>query len=194
MSLIGKLKARPGKTAVINSPKNILGEFKALKPAASIPAGAKQSFDFVLLFTTNSNELEPAWKRIIPTLKEDAVFWVAYPKKSSGIPSDLAGMSVLITGGTGSFGRAFVHRLLSSDPPQRLVVFSRDEQKQETMARELQQLRPDLFGRLRFFIGDVRDVSRLELAMRDVDIVIHAAALKIIPTAEYNPPISPGGT
>src|SRR5437764_11275571 len=93
MSLIEKLKARPGKTAVINSPKNILGEFKALKPAASIPAGAKQSLDFVLLFTTNSNELEPAWKRIIPTLKEDAVFWVAYPKKSSGIPSDLAGMS-----------------------------------------------------------------------------------------------------
>src|SRR5213594_2274159 len=93
MTLIQKLKAKPGAVAVINSPKDILGEFKSFKPAASIPAGAKEFFDFVLLFATNSKELEPAWKRIIPALKEDAVFWVAYPKKSSGIPSDLAGMS-----------------------------------------------------------------------------------------------------
>jgi hypothetical protein len=93
MTLIQKLNIRPGTVAVINSPKGLLGEFKSFKLAASIPAGAKRSFDFVLLFATHSQELEPAWKRIIPSLKEDAVFWVAYPKKSSGIPSDLAGMS-----------------------------------------------------------------------------------------------------
>ncbi len=100
---------------------------------------------------------------------------------------DLAGASVLITGGTGSFGRAFVRRIMSGVPPRRLVVFSRDEQKQEAMERELRGLGPELFDRLRFFIGDVRDVSRLELAMRDIDCVVHAAALKIVPTAEYNP-------
>ncbi len=101
--------------------------------------------------------------------------------------SDLAGKSLFVTGGTGSFGRAFVRRLLETTPPRRLVVFSRDEQKQETMARELGGAFPKLIGRLRFFIGDVRDASRLELAMRDVDFVVHAAALKIVPTAEYNP-------
>jgi UDP-N-acetylglucosamine 4,6-dehydratase len=101
--------------------------------------------------------------------------------------SDLAGASLLVTGGTGSFGRAFVRKLLETTPPRRLVVFSRDEQKQESMARELGAAFPKLANRLRFFIGDVRDASRLELAMRDVDIVIHAAALKIVPTAEYNP-------
>src|SRR5262245_37755200 len=93
MTLIEKLKPRPGAVVVMNSPKDILAEFKSLKPAASIPAGARQRFDFVLLFATTSKELEPAWKRIIPALKNDAVFWVAYPKKSSGIDSDLAGMS-----------------------------------------------------------------------------------------------------
>lgn len=100
---------------------------------------------------------------------------------------DLTGRSVLVTGGTGSFGRAFVTHLLSDRPPQRLVVFSRDEQKQESMARTLQAQYPEVFDRLRFFIGDVRDTSRLELAMRGIDVVVHAAALKIVPTAEYNP-------
>jgi UDP-N-acetylglucosamine 4,6-dehydratase/5-epimerase len=100
---------------------------------------------------------------------------------------DAAGSSILVTGGTGSFGRAFVRRLLSTMPPRRLAVFSRDEQKQEAMARELQVEYPRQYDRLRFFIGDVRDVSRLELAMRGVDVVVHAAALKIVPTAEYNP-------
>jgi hypothetical protein len=93
MTFIQKLKPKAGEVAVINSPKDILGEFKSFKPVVSIPAGMKQSFDFVLLFATNSKDLTPAWKRIIPALKEDAVFWVAYPKKSSGIQSDLAGMS-----------------------------------------------------------------------------------------------------
>lgn len=93
MMLSQKLKAKPGVAAVINPPKDILGEFKSLKPAAAITAGAKECFDFVLLFSVNSKDLEPAWKRIVPALKADAVFWVAYPKKGSGIPSDLAGMS-----------------------------------------------------------------------------------------------------
>jgi UDP-N-acetylglucosamine 4,6-dehydratase len=100
---------------------------------------------------------------------------------------DLSGSSVLVTGGTGSFGRAFVRRLLESGPPRRLIVFSRDEQKQDTMARELAAAFPRLVERLRFFIGDVRDTSRLELAMRDVQFVVHTAALKIVPIAEYNP-------
>ena len=100
---------------------------------------------------------------------------------------NLSGLSVLVTGGTGSFGRAFLNRLLSGSPPRRLIVFSRDEQKQETVAREMRASHSQHYDRLRFFIGDVRDQSRLELAMRDVDIIIHAAALKIVPIAEYNP-------
>jgi UDP-N-acetylglucosamine 4,6-dehydratase len=102
---------------------------------------------------------------------------------------DLDGRAILVTGGTGSFGRAFVRHLLTHvpRPPRRVVIFSRDEQKQDAMSREMQALNRDLYRRLRFFIGDVRDASRLELAMREIDIVVHAAALKIVPTAEYNP-------
>lgn len=102
---------------------------------------------------------------------------------------DATGQSIMVTGGTGSFGRAFVRKLLAMDtPPRRLVVFSRDEQKQDTMARELRAAFPaDRFDRMRFFVGDVRDQSRLELAMRGIEIVVHAAALKIVPIAEYNP-------
>jgi Bacteriocin-protection, YdeI or OmpD-Associated len=93
MTLVEKLKAKPGAVAVINCPKDIAGEFKAFKPAASIPAGSKGRFDFVLLFETRSKDLETAWKRIIPALREDGILWIAYPKKSSGMPTDLAGMS-----------------------------------------------------------------------------------------------------
>jgi UDP-N-acetylglucosamine 4,6-dehydratase len=100
---------------------------------------------------------------------------------------DFANASILVTGGTGSFGTAFVRKLLAISPPRRLVIFSRDEQKQENLARALQADYPASFNRLRFFIGDVRDASRLEMAMRDVDYVVHAAALKIVPVAEYNP-------
>ena len=89
MTLIQKLRLKPGAVAVINSPKNIISEFKPFNPAALIPSGANKCFDFVLLFAANSTELKPWWKRIIPALKEDAVFWIAYPKKSSRIPSDL---------------------------------------------------------------------------------------------------------
>jgi UDP-N-acetylglucosamine 4,6-dehydratase len=94
-------------------------------------------------------------------------------------------LNILITGGTGSFGNALVRRLLPLNP-NRLVVYSRDEQKQEDMARRFSALGVD-HRCLRFFIGDVRDRDRLEFAMRDIGTVIHAAALKIVPTAEYNP-------
>ena len=92
---------------------------------------------------------------------------------------------ILITGGTGSFGKAFVARLLKEHPEvERLVVYSRDELKQW----ELQQLYPrNRYPQLRFFLGDVRDRDRLRRAMEGVDTVVHAAALKQVPAAEYNP-------
>ena len=92
---------------------------------------------------------------------------------------------VLITGGTGSFGKAFVARVLESYPQvERLVIFSRDELKQW----ELQQHYPeDRYPQLRFFLGDVRDRDRLKRALEGIDTVVHAAALKQVPAAEYNP-------
>lgn len=95
------------------------------------------------------------------------------------------GKSVLVTGGTGSFGKHFVKRLLTRGAPRRLIVLSRDELKQYEMAQQLEAL--DHGKELRFFIGDVRDIDRLEMAFREVDYVVHAAALKQVPTAEYNP-------
>ncbi len=96
----------------------------------------------------------------------------------------LDGASILVTGGTGSFGKAFIKAVIRQFRPARLAVFSRDELKQYEMQSD-----PAFAGEpsLRFFIGDVRDVNRLESAMRGVDVVIHAAALKQIPAAEYNP-------
>lgn len=92
--------------------------------------------------------------------------------------------SVLITGGTGSFGRRFVETLLRYGRARRLIVFSRDEFKQW----EMQQQLADLPGEtMRYFIGDVRDGDRLDLAAREVDFIVHAAALKHVPAAEYNP-------
>ena len=90
--------------------------------------------------------------------------------------------SVLITGGTGSFGKAFLSRLLADVGPDRVVIFSRDELKQYEMKA--------LWGddpRIRFFLGDIRDLDRLTMAMRGIDYVVHAAALKQVDTAEYNP-------
>jgi len=98
--------------------------------------------------------------------------------------ADLRNASILVTGGTGSFGRRFVRHVLEKSTPRRLVVFSRDELKQSEMAQDFPSSQ---YNALRFFIGDVRDRTRLELAMNDIDIVVHAAALKQIPTAEYNP-------
>lgn len=98
-------------------------------------------------------------------------------------PSAINDRSILITGATGSFGRRFITTLLSKYRPARVVVYSRDELKQYEMQQE-----PTLCGpAMRYFIGDVRDYDRLCMAMRGIDIVIHAAALKQVPTAEYNP-------
>jgi UDP-N-acetylglucosamine 4,6-dehydratase len=97
---------------------------------------------------------------------------------------DLDGKSILVTGGTGSFGKAFIAAVLERWQPRRLIVFSRDELKQYEMS---QRFSPDRYPAMRYFIGDVRDVDRLEMAMRGVDYVIHAAALKHVPAAEYNP-------
>jgi UDP-N-acetylglucosamine 4,6-dehydratase len=98
--------------------------------------------------------------------------------------SFLSGSSVLVTGGTGSFGRRFVEVLLAEHAPRRLVVFSRDEMKQHEMRQDLPE---DKHKALRYFIGDVRDVERLKRAMDGVDYVVHAAALKQIQACEYNP-------
>jgi UDP-N-acetylglucosamine 4,6-dehydratase/5-epimerase len=97
----------------------------------------------------------------------------------------LNGKSILITGGTGSFGHRYVSTLLDKYNLKRLVIFSRDELKQYEMEIKFKQHKG--FDTMRFFIGDVRDGERLKEAMRDIDIVIHAAALKQVPAAEYNP-------
>ena len=91
--------------------------------------------------------------------------------------------SILITGGTGSFGHRYVSTILKKYKVKRLVIFSRDELKQYDMALKF----TDYQKVLRFFIGDVRDLQRIKTAMRGIDIVIHAAALKQVPVAEYNP-------
>ena len=91
--------------------------------------------------------------------------------------------NILITGGTGSFGKALTKVLLKKYKPKKVIIYSRDEAKQFVMAQEFLKFKKIL----RFFIGDVRDVSRLTLAFRSVDYVVHAAALKQVPTAEYNP-------
>jgi UDP-N-acetylglucosamine 4,6-dehydratase len=95
--------------------------------------------------------------------------------------SYLAGKTVLITGGTGSFGKAFVKRVLADDEIKKLVVFSRDELKQFEMAEQINS------PKLRYFLGDVRDYQRLLQATDGVDVIVHAAAMKQIPAAEYNP-------
>ena len=99
----------------------------------------------------------------------------------------LNGKSVLITGGTGSFGHHYAFTLLERYNLKRLVIFSRDELKQYDMEMKFKQYKNYNPKIMRFFIGDVRDVIRLKDAMRDIDIFIHAAALKQVPAAEYNP-------
>lgn len=97
---------------------------------------------------------------------------------------DLNDASILVTGGTGSFGKAFIETVLKNFKARKTIIFSRDELKQHDMQQDPIFQNQDS---LRFFIGDVRDRDRLEMAMREVDFVIHAAALKQVPTAEYNP-------
>jgi UDP-N-acetylglucosamine 4,6-dehydratase (inverting) len=94
----------------------------------------------------------------------------------------LENSSILVTGGTGSFGNTFVPMTLAKYDPKRIIVFSRDEMKQWEMAKQFEG-----DPRVRFFIGDVRDKDRLHRALDGVDYVVHAAATKIVPTAEYNP-------
>ncbi|MBW2264461.1 MAG: UDP-N-acetylglucosamine 4,6-dehydratase (inverting), partial [Deltaproteobacteria bacterium] len=89
--------------------------------------------------------------------------------------------SIMITGGTGSFGRHFARYVLEKYDPHRIIIFSRDELKQSELRNSIDD------SRLRFFIGDVRDLERLELASRDVDLIVHGAALKQVPACEYNP-------
>ena len=97
---------------------------------------------------------------------------------------DLDDKTVLVTGGTGSFGQQFIRTVLQNFKMRRCIVFSRDEQKHYDMS---QTFPVERYPCMRYFIGDVRDVDRLELAMRDVDYVVHAAAMKHVPLAEYNP-------
>jgi len=94
---------------------------------------------------------------------------------------DLKEKTIMITGGTGSFGNQCVETLLRIGPPSKLIIFSRDELKQQEMRQRFSD------PCLRFFIGDVRDRERLQRAMKEVDLVIHAAALKQVPACEYNP-------
>jgi UDP-N-acetylglucosamine 4,6-dehydratase/5-epimerase len=93
----------------------------------------------------------------------------------------LSDSSILVTGGTGSFGQRFVHRILERHKPRRVVVYSRDELKQYEMAQALQA------PQLRYFIGDVRDRERLERALHGIDTIVHASAMKQVVAAEYNP-------
>jgi UDP-N-acetylglucosamine 4,6-dehydratase len=95
--------------------------------------------------------------------------------------SSIDGSSILVTGATGSFGQVFIRQLFAKHRPDRVVVYSRDELKQFEMAQRFTQ------SELRFFIGDVRDLPRLERALKGIDFVVHAAALKQVPAAEYNP-------
>ena len=92
--------------------------------------------------------------------------------------------TILITGGTGSFGNKFVEIFSKKFNPKKIIIYSRDEYKQDIMARKFPVSK---FPFMRFLLGDVRDLERLKIAMRDVDYVLHAAALKQVPAAEYNP-------
>lgn len=95
--------------------------------------------------------------------------------------------SILITGGTGSFGKKFTEIILKNYNPKKIIIYSRDEFKQDLMMKDFSQKFPEKVAKLRFFIGDVRDKDRLYRAFKGVDYVIHAAAMKQVPACEYNP-------
>ena len=92
---------------------------------------------------------------------------------------------ILVTGGTGSFGKKFINKILNQKNIKKIIIFSRDEFKQSNMNLEFSSHKN--FKKLRFFLGDIRDKDRLRIALKDVDCVVHAAALKQVPAAEYNP-------
>ena len=95
---------------------------------------------------------------------------------------------ILVTGGTGSFGKNFIKEIVDKHEFKKIIVFSRDEYKQDVMRKELLlKYGKEVLSKLRFFIGDVRDEERLDRALRGVDIVIHSAAMKQVPACEYNP-------
>ena len=100
--------------------------------------------------------------------------------------SYFSGKTLLITGGTGSFGNTVLKHFLASDIGE-IRIFSRDEKKQDDMRHEVQQKHPELAGKLRFYIGDVRDISSVRSAVRGVDYIFHAAALKQVPSCEFFP-------
>lgn len=100
-------------------------------------------------------------------------------------PEIFNGKTILITGGTGSFGMRFTQYILNNSKPQKVIIFSRDEFKQFEMDNALSD--HPAHHKLRFFLGDVRDIDRLDMAFKEVDIVVHAAALKQVVAAEYNP-------
>lgn len=95
--------------------------------------------------------------------------------------------TILITCGTGSFGKKFTEIILSKYNPKKIIIYSRDEFKQDVMTKEFAQKFPEKVSKLRFFIGDVRDKDRLHRAFKGVDYVVHAAAMKQVPACEYNP-------
>lgn len=95
--------------------------------------------------------------------------------------------SILITGGTGSFGKKFTEIILKNYNPKKIIIYSRDEFKQDLMMKDFSRKFPEKVAKLRFFIGDVRDKDRLYRAFKGVDYVIHAAAMKQVPACEYNP-------
>ena len=125
----------------------------------------------------------PALAIATPSITPSAV--VAAPLRDFTQPwMDLNNRTLLVTGGTGSFGKAFIKTVIAQYKPKRLIVFSRDELKQFEMQQEFPL---EKYPFIRYFIGDVRDRDRLELALNDVDFVVHAAAMKQVTTAEYNP-------
>src|ERR1700685_2940993 len=111
----------------------------------------------------------PGKARTVSTLRDFTQPWL-----------DLNDKSVLVTGGTGSFGKHFLKTVIANYKPKKLIVFSRDELKQFEMQQDFGQ---DKYPFIRYFIGDVRDRDRLDLALRDVDYVVHAAAMKQVTTA-----------
>ena len=106
--------------------------------------------------------------------------WKLLPQEEIMLLDD---KTILITGGTGSFGKCFTKYVLTHYNPKKIIIYSRDEFKQFLMQNEMKEYA----DKLRFFIGDVRDKERLQRAFEDVDYVIHAAALKQVPACEYNP-------